>query len=374
MHIIKKKEAIVTCAHGFSLVEVLLAMAATLIVLAATVGIFKSTTDMGNTAIQVSDVTQDIQASLNLIRRDLQKIADIPSDGLQLHGNEWNANRWCVGNVCGSTPVNGATLLLAGVSGINRGLAANPIVFDPVMPGQVNNNDAISILCEGDFINNIDVTIVSSDLNTTRIEPTLAAGLQNRQRFASIRQGDFIFLNGSFFQHVTAVADNRSWIDLVYSDKTGLNTNMGFANGDQVMVRPLRRIAYYLEPDNNGKNWLMRQVNVRPAVRLIPGIIEFDLTYDGGEPSAGTHFVEQFIGNGAPQMNYSEFYASNPERVRNIRRVNINIKSDAGTTAPGNNSKAVESTQTAQIAVRRYGQSPFAPLADPEEDDDIIIE
>jgi len=72
----EKKKAIVRCERerGFSLVEVLISLGIALVILAAAIGVFKSMTDSGVAATEVYERNTDIQAALNLIRRDLGRI------------------------------------------------------------------------------------------------------------------------------------------------------------------------------------------------------------------------------------------------------------------------------------------------------------
>ena len=378
MNVKKKKRAIFTCAQGFSLIEALFAMAATLVILAASVGIFKSVTDMGDSAMQVADVSQDIQVSLNLIRRDLQKTGKISGLGIPLpftgvDPNPWKGNRWCNGTGCSGT--NGTTLLIAGVPGETRGFPANTVVFDAVTPGKISNGsddtDAISIFYEDDFAINIDV--VGMVPNSIRLDPNLMTS-KNSAKFAAIRPGDFILLQGateSILQHVAGVTFN-SGIENPYTEiklnnpiELGFNQSMSFLGGEEIRATLLRRVTYYLErDDDNDTVWLMRQVNVRPAVRIISGIKEFSLTYDDGNPSGeGTQFVERFIGAADAGMG-AGYFTDNPDKIKDIRRVNVSITTN--TERHQNSRNTVESTQTAQIAVRRSADSIFGTADEAE--------
>ena len=59
---------------GFTLIEVLIAMAVTLVILAAAFGVFKTMSDSGSAAAKVAEIESDIQASINLMRLDLYKV------------------------------------------------------------------------------------------------------------------------------------------------------------------------------------------------------------------------------------------------------------------------------------------------------------
>jgi len=71
-----KKKTIVRreSARGFSLVEVLISLGIALVILAAAIGVFKSLADSGVAASEVYERNTEIQAALNLIRRDLGRI------------------------------------------------------------------------------------------------------------------------------------------------------------------------------------------------------------------------------------------------------------------------------------------------------------
>ena len=71
--------------RGFSLVELLIAMALGLIVLAATTQLFKNGMDATRLVSQSSEMQQNVRATLNLIAKDVSMAGSgLPSGGLSL--------------------------------------------------------------------------------------------------------------------------------------------------------------------------------------------------------------------------------------------------------------------------------------------------
>ena len=74
-----------TKIRGFSLVELLIAMALGLIVLAATTQLFKNGMDATRMVTQSSEMQQSVRATLNLIAKDVSMAGSgLPSGGLSL--------------------------------------------------------------------------------------------------------------------------------------------------------------------------------------------------------------------------------------------------------------------------------------------------
>ena len=336
-----EKEVIIRRERGFSLIEVIIAMAITLVIIGAALGVFKSLTDAQTAATQVSEISQDIQTSLNLIRRDLQKVGSIPEFGIPLPADSgWGANRWCDTAVSNCSSQPSEILLLASYSNLNRGFGIpGGFVFDPVTPGSVNNGDAMSILFEDDFARNIEVIVQDA----TSFRPQVSGDA----KFSTIRRGDFIFLQNnageSILQRVSTVEPGV--IKLETSDPTGINSSLAVFNKgggfpiNDINASILRRVTYYLDTDDDNVTWLMRQVNVRRAVRLVPGIQNFNITYEIG---AG----------GSLAVRTLDEFSLNPLQVMNIRKVTVDIQCDSETQVVGGNT--VTSAQRAEIAVRRY--------------------
>src|ERR1700681_3273498 len=74
-------------SHGFTLVEVLVAVALTLIILGMTFTLLDSLYNVSDGAIAIADLNQNLRASVNLISRDLTIAgSEIPLGGIPLPG------------------------------------------------------------------------------------------------------------------------------------------------------------------------------------------------------------------------------------------------------------------------------------------------
>jgi len=356
--------------YGFSLTEVLIAMAITLVILAAALAGWKSMTDTGAAAAKVSEINSDIQASLNLIRLDLYKVGGdgILPEEIMINGN-WQGNRCIRGgsvtNNC-DNPVVGDIVLLKGTPDDGGGY-----VFDGITPGLANGHSAMSVVFLDDFARGINTTIKTADGLSLEVIPGDA---KNTRKFSAIRQGDIVFLRRGFrvaLQHVTG---KTSTTISFASDTTGMNQSL-IASGlgglnDEVEVQLMRRVTYYLDtvPVAGNPAWLMRQVNFRPAVQLIPGVLGFQLTYELIDKTAGgiqeINIAPGTRGSRQAGTKYSidvdvqnnkEYFDDNPRRTIDIRRVNVNIWADSVSPAIQGGDKNVLLDQTARIALRGYG-------------------
>gem|GEM_PF-6346044 len=360
-----EKKEVARHERGFSLVEVLIALAITLVVLGAAFGVFKAIMDSSSTASQVYEVTNDIQATLNLVRRDLYSAAAGPERGMQLPVNNAVNNTWrgsCLGVGCtfdsGSnsftinTP-NGIPLI--GTPNTGRGGAAGGFVLDAVTPMTVNNNDAVTIFSFGSDTN-IPIRITG---NGTTVHFTGPDG-----RPSTIRGGDMLFVQNSAGESVmlriTCANDNPN--AACGFDPGGINPTMdeldaffGGNNSDAQLMN-MRRITYYLEADPaRGPTWLVRQVNNNPAQRVIPEVTRFNLTYSTIEYDSATGTALNLESG-----RNKAFFTAAPARVMDIRMVHVDINNGSETPIMGNMllSNVSGGIQAAGMMVRRASAPP----------------
>ena len=365
----KNKGTSVQNEYGFTLIEVLIAMAVTLIILAAAFGVFKTMSDSGSAAAKVAEIENDLQASINLMRLDLYKVGGdgiIPEEMAML-GN-WQRNR-CIRNNsiindC-NAPIDGDVVLLKGTRDNGTGY-----VLDGVTPGLVNDHSAMSVVYIDEFARGVNTVLKTADSLEVK-----AGDAKNVRKFSTIRQGDLVFLRKSYkiaLMHVTGKTGNTLSFA---SDPTGMNqslfTVLGANPNDEVEVELMRRVTYYLDisPAEGEPAWLMRQINFRPAVQLIPGVLGFQLTYELIDKTGGSGIQEINVAPGTrgsrqtgtkysidvDVQNDKQYFDDNPRRTTDIRRVNINIWADSMSAAIQGNDKHVLLDQTARVALRGYG-------------------
>jgi len=328
----KDEETIIKNKHGFSFLEVLIAMAIALVVLAAAFGVFKSMTDSSAAANQVYEITADAQASLNMIRRDLQRAVDIPGIGIPVLTGatvSWGGG-YCTVEAATSFKCETDSSIIPPVG---RDDGGSGLILDAVTPNTVNGKRAITILYFDEFARDIAAGISTNNV--------LAPATSADTRFAAIRADDFVFLHdgpGPVLQQVTEKNGNTAVMGV--TGTYGINQPLPTGS---VQVSLLRRVTYYLK-DEGGSTWLVRQVNNRPAERLVPGVTDIELSYNIVD-ALGVLDLDTAVG--------TVFFDSNRDQTQNIRRVNVDIKLDSETSVNPGIQKTVQSAQVAKIAVRR---------------------
>ena len=331
----KDEEINVQHMRGFSLVEVLIAMGITLVILAAALGIFKSMSDSSTAANQVYEITVDTQAVLNMIRRDLQRAIDIPGNGIPVLTSDiiaWGDD-YCSHEAAMTFECDAGTV----IPPVGRNDDSGGRVLDAVTPTTVNSKEAITIIFFDEFARDMDVLV--SEFNT--LSPVAA----DAARFSAIRQDDFIFLHnspGPALLHVTKTDGAANNITLGTSI---INQSLALTTGNNVKISLLRRVTYYLNTDANGNAWLMRQVNNRSAERLVPGVDGLELGYNIISAATGVLDLDNEVSTGS--------FESDPGQMRDIRRVNVDIKLDSKTPVIPGVKRTVQSAQLAKMAVRR---------------------
>ena len=332
----ENKETIVQRKYGFSLIELLFVMGILIVVLAAAFGIFKSMNESSAAASHVYELASDEQAILNLIRLDLQKAASIPSSGVNIPaGIGVNTTG---GGYCATVGINNRTFTcgdggtMLPVVGRDGGGSE---VLDAVTPITVNGSPAIIILYE----DNPNIKTAGGNGDKVRLD--------NADN--TIRTGDFILLRSGANSVLRRVSKR-------ICDINGCSNDIDlFSDGEDslsgaVNVTLLRRVAYYRR-DTGDPAWLMRQVNGRAAERLVPGLNKFNMSYDL-VPETGAGSLELVPQEG---VSVADFFDGTPNRIRDIRRVNVEITLDSEwrhMLAPADG-KTLKGAQMAGIAVRR---------------------
>jgi hypothetical protein len=336
--------------------------------------------DSGSAASQLNEINQDIQASLNLIRRDLRRIDGsdlIPSVGIPLPGGNWENNRCIRGGEVVSINCTRLTaddiLLLKATRTTNReGIeSASGFTLDAITPSTVNGNSAVSIVYVDDYAR--DIEIASVKVNSLNVKSDVNSRAGNEKKFSAIQKGDFVLLqNGAtaVLQYVTESAANTISFAKGPLDPTGVNqANLDtYFKGGNVTVHLLRYVTYYLDADPgiNRTARLMRQVNLHEPVQLIPGVTGLNFTYDVVDPAVaptiseidisgggGSRPADYFSGN--PNLvNEQDYFEKKPEQVMYIRMVNIVVWDESGTPITPGGDQRVALNQTGRVAVRGY--------------------
>ncbi len=309
---------------GFTLLEMMVAMALGLIVLGAAVQMFMAGMKTSTLVSNRSDMQQDLRAAVDLIDKDISMAgAGLPSGGLQL---PTGAGATASKVACSQTP----TCYLSNSKYANGPVGSAPVVtlnnyMFGIIPGSANGMEAggpgtiAATSSTADSITTIYVDFApqfnlytGTFLNPQGTQLTIAqpAVLPTGGLLAAtdpgtgIKIGDLLLVTtskGSAVGEVTAVAPlNVTGATITFANLDALNINQsGAATGNianivplpappaappavppTVTVQRLLAISYFIEVPTNGAPRLMRQVNGNPAQPVADNIIDMQFSYD----------------------------------------------------------------------------------------------
>lgn len=319
--------------RGFTLIETLIAMAITLVVLAAATGIFKSLADANVSVSQGREVELNLQAGLYLMKRDLANAGSsyIPRAGIQVPSN---VRRPPLLNAPASVSLFGASVAAP--------TAANPRMITAINPGMITTPgipagiDIVNILLPrelqgGRRIEGVAV-IFRTDGGTIRAEVDID-DLKSRTGFetladAGVRAGDLVFFDAgavTTLRHVTSIEGKN--IRVQPGEVSNLNVvntagvpNPNPADGAGGSVTLLKMVTYYRDTSTSE---LMRQINYGPATPMATGVENLQLTY---EVTSGV--TDTFTGCGSAALEEGKLTSaavSSPQKRIDIRKVNVTL-------------------------------------------------
>jgi len=309
---------------GFSLLEVMVAMALGLIVLGAASQMFMAGMKTSTLVSNRSNMQQDLRAALDLIDKDISMAgAGLPSGGLQLPtGTGATVSKVA----CSQTP----TCYLSNSKYANGPVGAAPVVtlnnyMFGIIPGSANGMEAGgpgAIAATGSIPDSITTIYVDfapqfnlytgTFLNALGTQVTIAQPvvlptgglLPATDPGTGIKVGDLLLVTtskGSAVGEVTTVTPlNVTGATITFANLDTLNINQsGAATGNManivplpappapapavpptVTVQRLLAITYFVEVPTTGAPRLMRQVNGNPAQPVADNIIDMQFSYD----------------------------------------------------------------------------------------------
>lgn len=289
-----------TRQHGFSLLEMMIAMSLGLIVIGSTVQLFKMAVDSSRLVVQRTEMQQNMRAAIELMTKDISLAGSgLPDAGIQLPLNGTVSRYGCDQTTChvpnGTYPSNGAVpnFMTGILPGYSKGVEANATI--PYAPGA--RNDRITVIyADYSFPLNqywLDFPAPAStgtQLNVNLPFPAPNPVPQQITAAGGIQVGDVIWLSnsvGNAVGEVTAVTNNS----ITFADNDALNLNQSAAtvtnniralnNGTHLTGYRLYVVTYYLTVPVNGElPRLMRQVNGRAPVPVADDIINMQFAYD----------------------------------------------------------------------------------------------
>ena len=296
-------------ARGFSLVEMLIAIALGLVVLAATTQLFKSGMDATVLVSQSSEMQQNVRSTLNLIAKDVSMAGSgLPSGGLALpYGagstasffavdptKAWLANNTYPSGIVGGAPVN--NFMYGIIPGAGNGMElGGPATIAATGKG----SDAVTVIY-ADYafpLNQYTVTFANPGGSVITLAPPAVppANFPAIQSPTGIQVGDLILLNnpkGYAVGEVTGIAPNGVNTDLTFANGDPLNINQsGAAKGNVAYIIPggsptairIWAVTYFVEVPPAASAQpprLMRQVNGQTPQPVADNIIGLQVTYD----------------------------------------------------------------------------------------------
>jgi prepilin-type N-terminal cleavage/methylation domain-containing protein len=309
--------------RGFTLLELMIASAVGLIVIAAMTSLFKMGMDATFTVTQRAETQQNMRAAVELMTKDIGMAgAGLPSGGLQLPTNaasKFACNQTGTCYVPASNYPNntagGINYMYGILPGFNNGVQNNAVIVNA--PGQINSS-LTTIYCDYNFpLTNFTFTFTSAAATTANVA-VVNAGVQPNNILAAggLNAGDLLLfivsgpgnpVNGNTpIQAAAGVGEitsipNNTTVNFANGDPLNFNqaagTNnlpqvAGAAAGGQLTACRLQVVTYFLQVPPAGGTVqtprLMRQVNGFDAVPVADNIINLQFTYDVIDSVLGT--------------------------------------------------------------------------------------
>jgi len=294
--------------NGFTLLELMVAMALGLIVMAAMASLFKTGLNSTMLVTQRAETQQNMRAAIDLMVKDISLAGSgIPSGGIQLPlgGGATAAKFGCdQAGTCYTTNFNYAGNYMYGIiPGYLNGVQGNAVI--PAAPGQINDSITV-IYADYNFpLFEYNVTFPNGPTGTQiNLTPNAAfvpaPPLPNAA--GGIQVGDLILING--INGVTAVGEatgvtatsisfaNLDPLNMNWSGATHTNNIYAVSGGAGFAFPPpagttqgtayrLFAVTYYLTVPAAGQTpRLMRQVNGLAPVPVADNIINLQFAYD----------------------------------------------------------------------------------------------
>jgi len=282
--------------HGISLLEMMIAMALGVMVMASMVRLFKAGVASCTLVIQRTEMQQNMRAAIELMSKDISLAGSgLPSGGIQLPTNGTVSRYGCDPTMCyvpnGTYPNN--NYLTGVLPGYNNGVEAQATI--PSAPGA--RNDSITVIY-ADYSSPLNQywldfptpTSAGTQLNVDVPFPAPSPLPPLVTAVGGIQVGDVIWMSssaGNAVGEVTALSSTS----LTFADYDALNLNQSAAsvknniralnNGSHLTGYRLYVVTYYLSVPGNGQlPRLMRQVNGRTPVPVADDIINLQFAYD----------------------------------------------------------------------------------------------
>lgn len=285
-------------ASGFTLTELMIAIAVGLIVMGALATLFKSGMDSAMIVTQRAETQQNMRAAIDLMVKDISMAgAGLPSGGIQLptgtgaSASLYGCDQSGTCHVSGNTyPTN--NYMYGIIPGFSNGVEGNAVV--PAAPPPAVNDSITSIYTDYNFpLWQYNVTFpVPGNGTTIALAPNAAFVPAPPALTAAggIKVGDLVMLSnplGTAVGEVTNVTPTEiefANLDPLNMNQTGAASNniAAISTGANTIAYRLLAVTYYLTvpPPRGETPRLMRQVNGQTPVPVADNIINLQFSYD----------------------------------------------------------------------------------------------
>ena len=292
---------------GFTLVEIMVAMAIGLMMTAVIVTVFGQSTQSSKVNQARNEIQEQARVALDTLQRDLRQAGYIGCNSNRVLNSGGLVNT----TVGPNTYQNNIAAFMQGYEGTGASFSPGaPVAITAAMPAASPIHDAVTVRIPAGQPVSLNGTMASS----TAVIPVFStAGYTVNSTRAVI--GDCA--QSSVFI-VTGLAGG-----LEHDGALNSTADLGRAFGPDAMVVPIDTISYYVAASSfSGEDSLWRQVgNVAAPEEVAEGVEDFQLTY--GQDTNGDNFADIFTAANA---------VANWRQVVSVR-ASLLLRSKANTTA-----------------------------------------
>ena len=282
-------------ACGFSMLELLIAMALGLLVIGSAVSLFKNAMDSTKLVMQRAEMQQNMRAAIELMTKDLALAGSgIPSGGIQLPTGGVTSLYGCDQTGACHVPNNQyptGNYMYGAIPGFASGVEGGATV--PSAPAAVN--DSITVIY-ADYVfplNEYNVTFPGANPTGATVDIAPNPGFNPAPPLVTasggLQVGDLVWLSNTSGNAVGEITGfTNTTISFANNDPLRINQSGATANnikalapGGAMTAYRIFAVTYYLTVPANGQlPRLMRQVNGLAPVPVADDIINLQFSYD----------------------------------------------------------------------------------------------
>jgi len=308
-------------ARGFSLVEFLVSTAAGLVLLGASMLVFRSALDLGDTELHKAELLQNARVAINMISRDVASAGTgLPNAGVQLPSGSGAASAVFACDYTTTCYVSANTYPAARLYALNPGDGLGPWI-----EGVATDVLTIAYKDPSSALDQYPLAGISAQGDQIEFSSLTSPGIDDPA--SGIVNGDVLVVcnvNGCAAGTVTAVNGATNYVSFETGDCLHFNQPSAGVGNIQSLATPpgsgvypqtsafrVLSITYYIDAATQPvRPWLMRQVNGQPPVPVAENIGNLQLSYDTFDENTSVATVNLANAGGVPNQ---------------IRKVNISV-------------------------------------------------